>query len=161
MVLHAWTVRWKSFLICDFNTAQIGQLFYYSAFSSLAIATLGNYWRVDVSLIPEDKLRRQNTSVSRNVDSGLSYASGIRKKYLVKLQKSDLNDVFYLASGRIKRKFDKEQLNSMTGLEPVLFQPSDPYSHIQHPYYEENSAPLIQQVRALPWGRSIKFAVFA
>ena len=62
---------------------------------------------------------------------------------------SDLNDVFYLASGRIKRKFDKEQLNSMTGLEPVLFQPSDPYSHIQHPYYEENSAPLIQQVEQI------------
>ena len=61
----------------------------------------------------------------------------------------DLNDVFYLASGRIKRKFDKEQLNSMTGLEPVLFQPSDPYSHIQHPYYEENSAPLIQQVEQI------------
>ena len=58
----------------------------------------------------------------------------------------DLNDVFYLSSGLIKRKFDKDQLNSLTGLEPVLFQPSDPYSHIQHPYYEECSAPSIQQV---------------
>ena len=37
---------------------------------------IGNYWRVDVELIPEDKLRRQNTSVSRNVDNGYSYASG-------------------------------------------------------------------------------------
>ena len=61
-------------------------------------------------------------------------------------QNSDLNDVFYLKSGRIRRKFDKESLNSMTGIEPVLFQPSDPYSHIQHPFYEEENAPFIQQV---------------
>ena len=94
-------------------------------------------------------MRRQNTSVSRNVDSGLSYASGmeLNAKFKDCLSfHSDLNDVFYLSSGRIRRKFDKEQLNSLTGLEPVLFQPSDPYSHIHHPYYDEISAPTIQQV---------------
>ena len=68
------------------------------------------------------------------------------KMYHMFTQNSDLNDVFYLKSGRIRRKFDKESLNSMTGIEPVLFQPSDPYSHIQHPFYEEENAPFIQQV---------------
>ena len=68
------------------------------------------------------------------------------KMYHMFTQNSDLNDVFYLKSGRIRRKFDKESLNSMTDIEPVLFQPSDPYSHIQHPFYEEENAPFIQQV---------------
>ena len=54
--------------------------------------------------------------------------------------------MFYLGSGRIKRKFDREQLNALTGIEPILFQPSDPYAHVQHPTFEEESAPFIEQV---------------
>ena len=77
------------------------------------------------------------------------------KMYHMFTQNSDLNDVFYLKSGRIRRKFDKESLNSMTGIEPVLFQPSDPYSHIQHPFYEEENAPFIQQVRDLIYPQSL------
>nr|XP_039266721.1 uncharacterized protein LOC120342102 [Styela clava] len=49
----------------------------------------GNYWTVDIAKIPPDKLKRQNTAVSRNVAPGFSYAR-------------DLNDIFDLETGQLR-----------------------------------------------------------
>ncbi|CAK8673381.1 unnamed protein product [Clavelina lepadiformis] len=49
----------------------------------------GNYWTVDLNLIPPEKLKRQNTSVSRNVAPGYSYAK-------------DLTSIFDLETGQLK-----------------------------------------------------------
>nr|CAB3246903.1 FoxH-a [Phallusia mammillata] len=49
----------------------------------------GNYWTVDVNEIPAEKLKRQNTSVSRNVAPGYAYAR-------------DLNDIFDMSTGKLK-----------------------------------------------------------
>uniref|UniRef100_H2ZDW9 Fork-head domain-containing protein n=1 Tax=Ciona savignyi TaxID=51511 RepID=H2ZDW9_CIOSA len=49
----------------------------------------GNFWTVDISLIPTEKLKRQNTSVSRNVAPGFTYAK-------------HLTDIFDLESGKLR-----------------------------------------------------------
>jgi len=51
----------------------------------------GNYWTVDLDLIPPDKLKRQNTFVSRNVAPGFSYAR-------------DLTEIFDLNTGQLKQQ---------------------------------------------------------
>jgi len=95
----------------------------------------GNYWRVDVYKIPDDKLRRQNTSVSRNVQSGFTFAA-------------DLNEVFHLKSGKIRRRINEGALTVQTGITPILLQPAgDGYLHKPLPFYEEQNAPTILEVR--------------
>ena len=87
-----------------------------------------------MSKIPDDKLRRQNTSVSRNVQSGFTYAA-------------DLNEIFYLESGQIRRKFCELRLNQQTGITPILLQQvEDGFIQNQIPFYEAATAPSIQKV---------------
>ncbi|XP_078489045.1 transcription factor protein [Ciona intestinalis] len=54
----------------------------------------GNYWTVDIGSIPPEKLKRQNTSVSRNVAPGFTYAK-------------HLTDIFDLESGKLKSMVSK------------------------------------------------------
>ena len=95
----------------------------------------GNYWRVDVKKIPDDKLRRQNTSVSRNVQTGFSYSA-------------DLNEVFYIESGKIRRRISQNMLTVHTGITPVLLQPiGDGFVQKPVSHYEEQNAPTILEVK--------------
>ena len=97
-------------------------------------AFLGNYWRVDVGKIPDDKLRRQNTSVSRNVQTGFSYSA-------------DLNEVFFIGSGKIRRRISQNMLTVHTGITPVLLQPiGDGFVQKPVSHYEEHNAPTILEV---------------
>ena len=110
-------------------------------FNNLLILTKlsfsGNYWRVDVKKIPDDKLRRQNTSVSRNVQTGFSYSA-------------DLNEVFYIESGKIRRRISQNMLTVHTGITPVLLQPiGDGFVQKPVSHYEEQNAPTILEVKDL------------
>lgn len=93
---------------------------------------LGNYWRVDVEKIFEDKLRRQNTSVSRNVQAGFTYAS-------------DLQDVFFMKTGKIRRKTSIE-LTVSTGITPLLLQQISDMPGETLEFFSEDDAPTIQEV---------------
>ena len=93
---------------------------------------VGNYWRVDVEKIFEDKLRRQNTSVSRNVQAGFTYAS-------------DLQDVFFMNTGKIRRKTSIE-LTVSTGIMPLLLQQISDMPGETMEFFSEDEAPTIQEV---------------
>lgn len=79
-------------------------------------------------------MRRQNTSVSRNVQSGFTYAA-------------DLNEVFHLQSGKIRRRINESVLTVQTGITPILLQPAgDGFLHKPVPFYDEQNAPSILEV---------------
>ena len=82
--------------------------------------------------ILEDKLRRQNTSVSRNVQAGFTYAS-------------DLQDVFFLRTGKIRRKTSVE-LTVSTGITPLLLQQITDIPGESMEFFTEDEAPSIQEV---------------
>jgi hypothetical protein len=87
---------------------------------------------VDVEKIFEDKLRRQNTSVSRNVQAGFTYAS-------------DLQDVFFMNTGKIRRKTSIE-LTVSTGITPLLLQQISDMPGETMEFFSEDEAPTIQEV---------------
>ena len=60
----------------------------------------GNFWSVDITKIPAEQFRRQNTKVSRAVPPGFGYAL-------------DLRDIFDIHSGQVK-------IQSVNGLHPLL-----------------------------------------
>ena len=87
---------------------------------------------MDVDKILEDKLRRQNTSVSRNVQAGFTYAS-------------DLQDVFFLRTGKIRRKTSVE-LTVSTGITPLLLEQITDIPGESMEFFTEDEAPSIQEV---------------
>lgn len=62
----------------------------------------GNYWTVDITKIPPEQFRRQNTKVSRAVPPGFGYAL-------------DLRDIFNVDTGQIK-----STVHVTPGLHPLL-----------------------------------------
>ena len=60
---------------------------------------------------------------------------------------ADLNEVFHLESGKIRRRMNASLLTIQTGITPILLQPvGDGFLHKPLPFYEEKNAPTILEV---------------